>query len=280
MGMPVLRKNGTRSYTTVRGFGDMGIALRRELHMVAGRMFQAGKREMIVGVGSRSVYRTMDIGDKVILPGGEWQIVGVYSTGDLLDGQMIGDTETLMSATHRSKYNSILVRLASSDSLSTLKRALTSNPALSVNVERHSDWYKKAARSTAGLMVIAGIVGMVMAVGALFGCLNTMYSAVSVRGREIATLRALGFSAFPVAVSVLLESVLLAVLGAVIGSAIAWALYSGNQKNFGSMVFTLTVSLETVSLGIICAAVVAILGGLPPSVRAARRPVADALRAT
>ncbi|HEX4270736.1 MAG TPA: ABC transporter permease, partial [Rhizomicrobium sp.] len=241
MGVPVLRKNGTRGYTTMRGFGDKGLATHPELHLVAGRMFRPGRREMIVGVGAQTLYRGMSIGDKVILPGGEWPIVGVYSTGDLLDGQLIGDTETLMTATHHPSYNSVLVRLASRDSLGTLKRALTTNPALSVRAERHSDWYSKvSSQQTIGLVIIAYVVGAVMAIGALFGCLNTMYAAVSARGREIATLRALGFSAFPVAVSVMLEAVLLAVTGALVGAAIAWALYGGKRDSFGGMVFVLT----------------------------------------
>ena len=281
MGVPVLRKNGTRGYTTMRGFGDKGLATHPELHLVAGRMFQPGKREMIVGVGAQSLYQGMNIGDKVILPGGEWPIVGVYSTGDLLDGQLVGDTETLMTATHHATYTSVLARLASYDSLATLKRALTTNPALSVRAERHSDWYQKvSSQNTIGLVIIAYVVGAVMAVGALFGCLNTMYSAVSARGREIATLRALGFGAFPVAVSVVVEAVLLAVIGALIGAAIAWIFYNGKRDSFGGMVFVLTVSPGLVGLGILWAAGVALLGGIFPSIRAARRPVVEALRAT
>jgi putative ABC transport system permease protein len=281
MGVPVLRKNGTKGYTTMRGFGPRGLAVHPELHLVAGRMFQPGKREMIVGVGAQSLFRGMNIGDKVILPGGEWPIVGVYTTGDLLDGQLIGDTDTLMTATRHPNYNSILVRLASHDSLGTLKRALTTNPALSVTATRHSDWYNKiGSQSTVGLVIIAYVVGLVMAIGALFGCLNTMYAAVSARGREIATLRALGFSAFPVAVSVILEAVMLAVVGALIGAAIAWLLYGGRRDSFGNTVFFLTVSPSLVGLGVLWAVVVALLGGLMPSIRAARRPVVEALRAT
>jgi putative ABC transport system permease protein len=223
----------------------------------------------------------MGIGDKIIMPDGEWPIVGIYSTGDILDGQIIGDTETIMNALHRQGYNSILVRLTSPDSLGVFKRAMTINPAIQVMVTRHSDWYKKLAdQSTTGLIIIAYVVGVVMAIGALFGCLNTMYAAVSARGREIATLRALGFSAFPVAVSVVVEAMLLAVTGALIGAAIAWLLYDGKRDAFGNTVFFLTVSRHLVGLGILWAVVVALLGGLMPSIRAARRPVVEALRAT
>lgn len=281
MGVPVLRKDGSKGFTTMRGLGDKALGVRPELKIVAGRMFQSGKREMIVGVGAQTMFQHMQVGDKVILPDGEWPIVGVFTTGDLLEGQLVGDTETLLTATHKTNYNTMLVRLASPDSLDTFKKALTTNPTLSVTVERHSDWYKRVgSQATAGLALLGYIVGAVMAIGALFGCLNTMYSAVSTRGREIATLRALGYGAFPVAVSVILESMLLSVAGALIGAGIAWALYDGKQDVFNSSVFHLSVSPAQFELGVIWAIAVALLGGLFPSIRAARRPVVEALRAT
>ena len=281
MGVPVLRKDGTRGYTTMRGLADQAQGVRPELKIVQGRMFQPGKREMVVGIGAQSLFQGMNIGDKVILPDGEWPIVGVFSTGDLLEGQLIGDTETLLTSLNKTSYNSVLVRLASQDSLDTLKKALNTNPAVSVTVERHSDWYKRVgSQSTFGLILLGYIVGAVMAIGALFGCLNTMYSAVSNRGREIATLRALGYGAFPVAVSVIFEAMLLSVAGALIGAGIAWALYDGQQDVFGNSVFYLSVSPAQIQLGVTWAIVVALLGGLFPAIRAARRPVVEALRAT
>jgi putative ABC transport system permease protein len=281
MGVPVLRKDGSKGYTTMRGLAEKGPGVRPELRIVAGRMFQPGKREMIVGVGAQAMFQHMQVGDKVILPDGEWPIVGVFATGDLLEGQLVGDTETLLTATHKANYNTVLVRLASPDSLDAFKKALTTNPALSVDVIRHSDWYKRiASQSTFGLALLGYVVGTVMAIGALFGCLNTMYSAVSTRGREIATLRALGYGAFPVAVSVILEAMTLSVAGALIGAGIAWALYDGKQDLFGNSVFYLSVSPAQFELGMIWAVAVAVLGGLFPSIRAARRPVVEALRAT
>jgi len=281
MGIPLLRKNGSKGFTTMRGLADQGQSVRPELKIVAGRMFQAGKREMIVGVGAQAMYQHLQIGEKVILPDGEWPIVGSFTTGDLLEGQLLGDTETLLTAMHKANYNTVLVRLASHDSLDTLKKAVTTNPALSVDVMRHSDWYARvASQQTFALALLGYVVGTVMAIGALFGCLNTMYSAVSTRAREIATLRALGYGAFPVAVSVILEAVVLAVAGALLGAVIAWALYDGKQDLFGNMVFHLSVSPKQFELGVIWAVIVSLLGGLFPSIRAARRPVVEALRAT
>ena len=280
-GVPVYRLNGRRAYNILRGFGSTGVMLRPEFHMVSGRMFRSGTRELIVGVSAKSQFKDMNVGDKVILPDGEWPIVGSFTTGDLLDGQLIGDTETVMKAIRRPAYNSILVRLASPSSFSAFKGALTTNPALAVDPMLQTEWYKKISEGFSTFFkVIAYGIGIIMAVGALFGCLNTMYAAVAARGREIATLRAIGYGAFPVAVSVILEAAVLSVTGALIGAGIAWALYDGVVGSFGSNVFKLTVSPALIGMAILWAAAVAVLGGFFPSIRAARRPVVEALRAT
>jgi len=280
-GVPLLRKDGSKGFTSMRGLSEKGPGVRPELKIVAGRMFQSGKRELIAGVGAQALFQHMQIGDKVILPDGEWPIVGIYETRSQLDGQLLGDTETLLTTLHKPAYTTMLVRLASPDSLDTFKKAMTTNPALSVDVVRHSDWYKRVGDQTTFALALLGyVVGTVMAIGALFGCLNTMYSAVASRGREIATLRALGYGALPVAVSVVLEAMLLSVVGALIGAGIAWALYDVKLDLFGNVVFHLSVSPRQIELGVTWAVVVALLGGLFPSIRAARRPVVEALRAT
>ena len=280
-GVPVYRLNGRQAYNTLRGFGPKGVMLRPEFHLVSGRMFRSGTRELIVGVSANTQFKDMNVGDKVILPDGEWPIVGSYTTGDLLDAQLIGDTETVMKAIRRPAYNSVLVRLASPSSFSTFKGALTTNPALAVDPILQSDWYKKISEGVSTFFkVIAYGIGIILAIGALFGCLNTMYAAVASRAREIATLRAIGYGAFAVAMSVILEAVALSVTGALIGAAIAWALYDGVESSFGSSVFKLTVSPALFGMAILWAVAVALLGGLLPSIRAARRPVVEALRAT
>lgn len=280
-GVPVVRLNGRPAYNGLRGFGPKGFLLRPEFHLVSGRLFRFGTRELIVGVDAKTQFKGMNVGDKVILPDGEWPIVGSFTTGDLLDGQLIGDTETVMKAIRRPAYNSVLVRLASLNAFDSFKRALTTNPALAVDPIRQSDWYKKiSAGFSTFFNVIAYGIGIIMAIGALFGCLNTMYAAVAARGREIATLRAIGYGAFPVAVSVLLEAMLLSVAGAAIGAGIAWMLYDGHVGSFGQSVFKLTVSPSLIGMAVLWAIAVALLGGILPSIRAARRPVVEALRAT
>jgi putative ABC transport system permease protein len=280
-GVPVVRLNGRPAYNNLRGFGSKGILLRPEFHLVSGRLFRPGTRELIVGVAAKSQFKGMNVGDKVILPDGEWPIVGSFTTGDLLDGQLIGDTETVMKAIRRPAYNSVLVRLDGQNAFDTFKRALTTNPALAVDPIRQSDWYKKiSAGFSTFFNVIAYGIGIIMAIGALFGCLNTMYAAVAARGREIATLRAIGYAALPVAVSVLLEAMALSVAGALLGAGLAWGRYDGVEGSFGQSVFRLTVSPSLIGMAVLWATAVALLGGLLPSIRAARRPVVEALRAT
>jgi putative ABC transport system permease protein len=279
--LPVVRNDGSSSNTTMRGVGPRALKIRPEIKIVSGRMFRSGQREMVVGVSAQAQYRDMKIGDNVAMPDGAWPIVGAYTSGDVLEGQVLGDADTVMAATHKKNYNSVLVRLESYNSLATFRNALSSNPALAVSVERHNDWYKRFSAGFSGfLTAIAYVIGGILAIGALFGCLNTMYAAVSTRGREIATLRALGFGAFPVAVSVMLEAILLSVIGALLGAAIAWLLFDGRQQPFGNNVYHLTISGTGVGVGVIWAFVVALLGGLAPSIKAARQPVVDGLRAT
>jgi putative ABC transport system permease protein len=177
------------------------------------------------------------------------------------------------------------VRLESKDSFAAFKSSLTTNPQLSVDVMREHDYYaKQSQRMSNVLSFIAYVVGGIMGVGALFGALNTMYSAVSVRSREIATLRAIGFGASAVVLSVLIEAMLLSIIGALIGAGLAWVFFNGNVvstlgSNFTQVVFRLAVGPSLVVLGIAWACVIGLVGGLFPAIRAARLPVATALRA-
>lgn len=179
-----LVKNNGRTWVIIRGFGDKGTMLQPAFHMVAGRMFRPGTHELIVGNRAQFQVKGMAVGDKVILPDGEWPIVGAFSTGDMMDGQLVGDTQTLMASIRHKAYNTVLVWLASPAAFSTLKSALTANPALAVDVMRLPDWNIKASADFAKFMhVIVYGVGVILAVGALFGCFNTMYAAVGARAR-------------------------------------------------------------------------------------------------
>jgi putative ABC transport system permease protein len=265
-----LRKNGARDSINLRGMGPKGVMLRPEFHMVAGRMFRPGSRELIVGIHAKDQFRGTAVGDKVILPDGEWPIVG----------ELFGDTETVMLSVRHKAYNSMLLRLVSANNLVAFSRALKANPVLNVDVMPLREWNaKSSADFTQFFHTIVYGVGVLLAIGALFGCFNTMYSAVAARRSEIATLRALGYGGLPVAVSVILEAVALSVVGTLIGAGFAWSRYEGAISGFGSDIFRMTVSPAMIGTAILWAVVVALLGGILPSVQAARRPVTEALRA-
>ena len=274
------KKPAGMTLLTLRGIGRQGLALRPELRIVSGRMLRPGARELIIGVAAQQQFSHLGVGDKVIMQDGEWPIVGSFSTGgDLLESQVIGDADTLMSAARRRNFNSVIVRLEGSDGLAILQHALAANPALNVRAERQSDYYARTSQDTAGFFrAVAFSVGGIMALGALFGTLNTTFSAVTARTQEIGTLRALGFGGAAVAISVIAEALLLALVGALIGGATAWVVFNGERYAFGATLFNLAVSPGLIGLGITWALVVAFLGGLLPSIRAARLPVMDALR--
>jgi putative ABC transport system permease protein len=276
------RENHLMGNVVLRGFGAKGIALRPEIKITEGRMFNPGKRELIAGVGARSQYVGLELGQKIAMPDGEWPVVGIFDTnGTTLDGNLIADVEPALASVRRNYFSGVLLRLdPAPGSFQKLKSALTSNPALSLQVERQTEYYARQNQQFTPVTVIAYFVGGMMAIGALFGALNTMYAAVSNRTREIATMRALGFGAFPVAVSVIVESLVLAVTGALIGAGIAWLLYSGSEGLSGAQYFHMAVTPGLIALGLIWAIVIALLGGLFPSIRAARLPIVAGLRAT
>ena len=277
--------DGALAAVTVRGVSPQVATVRPEIKLVAGRMFTAGLRELIVGRVLQRQFGGLEIGDEVRLRGGEWQVVGVYETGDTWESMLLTDATTLMSAYRRAVFNSVTVLLDSPAAFAGFKDALTNDPTLSVNVLRESDYYAQTSELNRAVFVLSYLVGGIMAVGALFGALNTMYSAVSARSVEIATLRAIGFSGAGMVVSVLVEALLLAALGGAIGAAISWDALAGNTFSLGSTegvgatAAQLHVTAQIVGIGFVWALVMGLLGGLLPALKAARLPVATALRA-
>ena len=276
------KSGGPVKILILRGMRRKGIAVRPELKILSGRMFRPGARELIIGIASQQQFRDLEVGDKVLMQDGEWPIVGGFTTGgDVLEGQLLGDADTLMSAARHNNFNSVTVRLDGPEFLTVLQRALAANPRLSVRAERQSEYYERTSQDTATFFrAVAYAVGGIMALGALFGALNTMYSAVDARTQEIGTLRALGFGGTAVAVSVIAEVVLLALTGALAGIGIALALFNGQGYAFSYTLFHLTVSAGVVGVGLAWALAVALLGGILPAIRAARLPVVDAVRAS
>ncbi len=278
------RLNGALRALAVRGVSPAAFAVRPEVVLVEGRTFTPGLREAIVGRSAQSEFEGMEIGNEVKLRAGVWTIVGVFATGDATEGGLITDADTLASAYGFSFVNSVTVRLESPAAFDNFKAALDANPTLSVDVYPEPYSTKQDASELDDLFFFVNyVVCSIMAAGALVGALNTMYAAVSSRAVEIATLRALGFGAAGVVVSVVVESLALAALGAVLGSAVAWLIFAGDAISIGggngTVITTLTITPATLVTGLLWAGTVGLAGALLPALRAARLPLATALRA-
>lgn len=282
------KEDDAEVFVAFRGVGPQVLGVRPEVKIVEGRMFNPAVNEIIVGKAAHAQFKGVNVGDRLATRGATWTVVGVFSSGgDSHESELMADYDTILSSEQRTDFQSVHVRLESPSSFNVLKDSLSSNPALAVDVVREREYYAQQSKSISKVVsIIAYIVGGIMAVGALFSALNTMYSAVSARIREIATLRAIGFGSTAMVVSVLAEALLLAIIGALIGSALAWLFFNGNTVSTSAgggvgthLIFQLAVTIELVVVGIVWACAIGLLGGLFPAVRAARLPVATALRA-
>jgi len=277
---------GTDANVTLRGVGLKLAEVRPELKIVSGKMFRPAVRELIAGVGAAKLFRGLSVGSVLRLRNVDWTVTGIFSTnGDVRESELLADVDTVASSIERTGYSSAVGLLSSAAAFTAFKDSLTSDPTLTVDVQRERDYYaKQSAGLTKTINIVGTTVAVIMAIGAMFGALNTMYSAVAARGMEIATLRAIGFGAFPVLFGVIIESLLLALLGGVIGASLAWLFFNGHTVStlgaaFAQVVFQLTVTRALIVTGIIWACIIGLLGGFFPALRAARLPVAEALRA-
>jgi putative ABC transport system permease protein len=263
----------------VRGVGPTGIDLRAAFKIVAGRMFGTGMRELVVGIGAARKF-DLGVGSEVRLRDGSWPIVGVFSCGgDIIESYLVGDGVTVMAARRRAGYAQMLVQLVDAKAYPAFEAWLTENPALpGVYVERKTDYdLRELGRRTLFFTRMSFVIGAIMALGALFGVVKIMYGAVRARTREIGTLRAIGFGAMPVVVSVLAEAALLGVTGALLGAAIAWLIFDGRDMWVWGA-FKLHVAPSLWALGLAWALGTSLLGGLLPALRAGRLPPVEALR--
>ncbi len=269
----------------IRGIDDAAWALRPKVRIIAGRKFKPGLRELDVGQGALGQFAGLELGRELRLAGQTWTVVGVFASGDSFDSELWGDANSVASAYRRgSSAESVTVRLTNPAALDTFKAALMSDPTLKVDVSTTREYFSKQSERLTKVIRAVGItVGVIMAIGAIFGALNTMFAAVAARSREIATLRALGFRGVPVVVSVLLETMLLALLGGVLGAFVVWLVFNGYTastlgSNFSQVVFQFKVSPLLLWSGLKWALAIGFVGGLFPAVRAARLPVSTALR--
>jgi putative ABC transport system permease protein len=269
---------------SLRGVEPKGFELRPELRIVEGRRFKPGLRELIVGAGAYTQFEGLEVGRRLKFRGSYWTIVGRFESGDAHDSELWVDLETAQGAFGRSGVSSVLVRLGNRDAFDALKRRLESDPQLNVEVKTERDFFNaQSSGLTRQIGWITNIVAAIMAFGALFGALNTMYSAVSTRTAEIGTLRALGFGAAPVIASVMAEAMLLSLAGGALGAGVAWLLFNGYSVstlggNFTQIAFNFAVTPALVLQGLSWALIIGFLGGLFPALRAARLPVTAALR--
>ena len=281
----VTKADGTDANAQLRGVGDTGWTLRPQIKLIEGRKFNPGMRELVVGKGAQRQYVGLDVGKQVELANQQWTIVGAFESGDSYESELWSDTETLSSTYQRTSFQSVTVKLDGKDGFKQLKAAMAADPRLKLDVQTTRDYYGKQSEGLTKVISILGtVVGTIMAIGAVFGALNTMYAAVAGRAREIATMRALGFRGLPVVVAVMLETMLLALLGGILGAAVAWLLFNGYSvstlgSNFSQVMFQFRVSPELIWNGMKWALGIGLVGGLFPALRAARLPVTEALRA-
>ena len=281
------RSTGTAANAPLRGMEPAGIRTREHFALIAGRLFVPGRNEVIVGQAAQRTLTGLDVGSTVRWGHNDWRIVGAFSdAGSVAESELWTDVRVLQSAYRRGgSYQIVRARLIAPAAIGRLRAQLAADPRLSVNVLSERAFY--AAQSqviTSVVRVVGSALALIMGVGAVFGALNTMYSAVAARSTEIATLRALGFGALPIVVSVVVEALLLGLLGGLFGAAIAYLAVDGlqtstlNYSSFSQVSFAFEVTPALIAGGVGYALLLGLLGGLFPAAQAARRPIIAGLR--
>lgn len=281
------RSTGSQATVQVRGVAPNVLSVRRNIRIIRGRMFQPGLTELVVGKNASSSYQDLDVGDSVKLGGSKWNVVGVFDAGgSAFDSEVWCDPRVLDGIYNRpsNQFQSATVHLTSADAFAQFRAAVLADPRMNVQVEREIEYYAKQSTLITRLITVLGsVVALIMAVGAVFGALNTMYSAVSERGREIGTMRALGFRASAVVTSFLVEALFIAGIGGVVGCLAVLPLNglttgTMNWQTSSELAFAFRVTPALLAGGVLFALGMGLIGGLLPALRAARLPVATALR--
>jgi putative ABC transport system permease protein len=281
------RSTGTAANVPMRGVESTAFAVRDEVSIVEGRMFQFGTNEVIVGRGASGQFAGLTVGNVIESGQSKWNVVGVFEAdGGVAETEIWIDASVLQGVYRRgNSFQLVLARLESSQDFDRFRDWLTTNPQLNVQVRRESEYYAQQSRSLSSLIQGVGFgIALLMGIGAVFGAILTMYTAVSTRAREIATLRALGFNSGSVVVSVLAESLALGAIGGILGGAAAYFGFNGYQtstinfQTFSQVAFAFRVTPELLGLGVFYALLLGLIGGLFPAIRAARLPIPTALR--
>ena len=281
------KSTNTSANVPMRGIEQTAMSVRGEASIVAGRMLEFGTNEIVVGRGASGQFVGLTVGNEFKSGQNTWKVVGIFETdGAVSETEIWCDSRVLQGAYRRgNSYQTVLAQLDSSDSFNTFRDWLTANPQVNVQVRREADYYAQQSRALSGLIQGVGFgIAALMGIGAVFGAILTMYTAVSTRSREIATLRALGFNATSVVVSVLAESLALAAIGGALGGVGAYLAFNGYQTStmnfstFSQVAFAFQVTPRLLVMGLVYALIMGLIGGLLPAVRAARLPIPTALR--
>ncbi|WP_028919804.1 ABC transporter permease [Pseudoxanthomonas suwonensis] len=279
------REDGSDVNAQFRGVEEAGWAVHDSVKIVEGRKYNSGLREIVVGQGAQKQFRDLDVGSTLKLGNQEWKVVGKFASGDAHDSELWTDAQTLATTYNRGAWQLVSVRTEGETGFEQFKAAMAADPRLKLDVETTRAYYARQSGQLNQLLTILGtVIGSIMAVGAVFGALNTMYAAVAGRAREIATMRAIGFRGLPVVVAVMLETMLLALVGGIVGGLVAWLVFNGYSastmgSNFSAVVFEFKVTPELLWSGLKWALGIGLVGGLFPALRAARLPITTALRA-
>jgi putative ABC transport system permease protein len=279
------RANNSEANLPLRGVQPNSFLIRDEVKIVEGRNLEFGKFELIAGVKAADQFKGLDVGNRLSIRGADWEVVGLFdSGGSIHESETWVDNTLLVSNINRVGYGAAVVQLESPQDFDVFQQALKDDVRLELEAIKVTKYYNEASKGVTSLITGFGYgVGIIMAIGAIFGALNTMYSAVSTRGIEIATLRALGFGPVPIVISVMVEALLLSMLGGAIGATIAYVFFNGYTAStmggtFSQVSFDFAVTGELIVRGIIWSCVLGTVGGLFPSISAARQPITVALR--
>ncbi len=281
------RRSGTPANLVIRGVGQNAFVVRPELRIVSGRTFEPGKGEVIAGVRAADQFQGVDLGATIRFRDSDWKIVGLFDAkGDVNESEVWGDVKVVQAAFRRGgNYSTIRVQLANPAAIGAIAERMAKDPRLDLQIRTEQDFYGDQSKRLSTIITGFGyLVGVIMAVGAIFAALNTMFSAVTARTVEIATLRAIGFGATPVLISVMTEALLLALLGGAVGAALAYLVFDGfttstlNNASFSQVAFDFAVTPKLMTQGLVWALALGVVGGLFPAFRAARLPITVALR--
>jgi putative ABC transport system permease protein len=281
------RSTGTDANVPLRGVEASAFKVHGTVKIIEGRPFEWGKNEVIVGIGAAQEFAGLQVGSKMKVGRHEWPVVGIFSAGGgSAESEIWTDATVLQAAYNRGDtFQSVYARLTGPEAFFMFSNSLASDPRLNAKPMRQADYYAEQSTKVTKLITTLGvIIALLMAIGAIFGALNTMYSSVSARTREIATLRALGFGSGAVVVSIMLESIALGLAGGAVGAALAYFVFNGfhtstmNFQSFSQVTFAFAVTSQLLIQGIVWATLIGLVGGLFPAIRAARMPIAAALR--